>query len=69
MRWRMAHPRLGLLVLLLSGIGVTSVHLAAAPAGQPKRATFEITNALTVKVPEGARRVRVWLAVPQSEHP
>jgi hypothetical protein len=45
------------------------VHLAAAPAGQPKRATFEITNALTVKVPEGAKRVRVWLAVPQSEHP
>ena len=67
MRWRMAHPRMCRLVLLLAVVGVASVLLAAAPVGQPKRATFEITNALTVKVPEGARRVRVWLAVPQSD--
>jgi len=67
MRLRMAHPRLCLLVLLLAVVGVASVHLAAAPAGPPKRASFEITNALTVKVPAGAQRVRVWLAVPQSD--
>src|SRR6266478_1121294 len=67
MRWRMAHPRLCLLVLLLAVIGVASVQLAAVPAGPPKRASFEITNVLTVKVPEGAQRVRVWFAVPQSD--
>src|SRR5207244_9907962 len=67
MRWRMAHPRLCLLVLLLAVVGVASVQLAAVPAGPPKRASFEITNVLTVKVPEGAQRVRVWFAVPQSD--
>jgi transglutaminase-like putative cysteine protease len=34
---------------------------------QPKRATFEITNAFTVKVPAGAKRVRVWFAAPQRD--
>ena len=40
-----------LLGLILAVVGVASVHLAAAPAVQPKRATFEITNAFTIKVP------------------
>ena len=56
-----------LLGLILAVVGVASVHLAAAPAVQPKRATFEITNAFTIKVPEGAKRVRVWFAAPQRD--
>jgi transglutaminase-like putative cysteine protease len=44
-----------------------NVQLAAAPAVQPKRASFDISNAFTIKVPEGAKRVRVWFAVPQGD--
>jgi transglutaminase-like putative cysteine protease len=56
-----------LLVLLLAVVGLASVQLAAAPAVQPKRASFDISNAFTIKVPEGAKRVRVWFAVPQGD--
>ena len=65
--------------LLLAGWIVTALvggGLAAAEADQPKpgtgplrRATFELTNEVTVKVPEGARRVRVWMALPQDNDP
>ena len=65
MRLRLVHARVWLLVLLLAVVGLASVQLAAAPAVQPKRASFDISNAFTVKVPEGAKRVRVWFAVPQ----
>ena len=51
MHLRRVHARRGLLGLILAVVGIASVHLAAAPAVQPKRATFEITNAFTVKVP------------------
>jgi transglutaminase-like putative cysteine protease len=67
MRLRIVYTRMFLLVLLLAVVGIASVQLAAAPAVQPKRATFEISNAFTVKVPEGAKRVRVWFAMPQSD--
>ena len=64
---RSVHARTRLLVLTLAVVGIASVHLAAAPVVQPKRATFEISNTFTVKVPEGAKRVRVWFAVPQND--
>src|ERR671917_2435706 len=67
MHLRSVHSALCLLGLILVIVGITSVHLAAAPAVQPKRAMFEITNAFTIKVPEDARRMRVWFAVPQSD--
>src|SRR5438132_7548133 len=67
MRLRLVHARRWLLVLLLAVVGIASVQLAAAPAVQPKRASFDISNAFTVKVPEGAKRVRVWFAVPQGD--
>ena len=51
----------------LAVVGLASVQLAAAPAVQPKRASFDISNAFTIKVPEGAKRVRVWFAVPQGD--
>ena len=66
MRLYLVHARMWLLVLL-TVIGLASVHLAAAPAMQPKRASFEISNAFAIKVPEGAKRVRVWFAVPQGD--
>ena len=62
MRRRLAHARIWFLVLLLAVTGLASVQLAAAPAVQPKRASFEISNAFTVTVPQGAKRVRVWFA-------
>lgn len=67
MRRRIVHARMCLLVLLCAVVGIASVHLAAAPAVQPKRASFAINHAFTLKVPEGARRVRVWFAVPQGD--
>lgn len=67
MHVHLAHPRLYLLVLLLAIAGIARVQLAAAPAEQPKRATFDVANALSVKVPEGAKRVRIWFAVPQGD--
>ena len=65
MRLYLVHARMWLLVLL-AVVGLASVQLAAAPAVQPKRASFDISNAFTIKVPEGAKRVRVWFAVPQA---
>jgi transglutaminase-like putative cysteine protease len=40
---------------------------SAASTMQPKQATFAITNVFTVKVPEGAKQVRIWFAVPQDD--
>lgn len=37
--------------------------------GPLRKATFDIRNEVTVKVPEGARRVRMWLALPQEDDP
>ena len=67
MRLYLVHARMWLLVLLLVVVGLAGVRLAAAPAVQPKRASFDISNAFTIKVPEGAKRVRVWFAVPQGD--
>ena len=33
----------------------------------PKQASFHISNVLTIKVPKGAKTVRVWFAVPQED--
>src|ERR671932_299313 len=67
MRRCIVHARVCRLVLLLAVVGIASVQLAATPAVQPKRASFDISNAFTVQVPEGAKRVRVWFAVPQGD--
>ena len=66
MRLYLVHARMWL-PMLLAVVGLASVQLAAAPAVQPKRASFDISNAFTIKVPEGAKRVRVWFAVPQGD--
>ncbi|PYN97086.1 MAG: hypothetical protein DMD89_16980 [Candidatus Rokuibacteriota bacterium] len=39
-------------------------------AAQPLRqATFEVRNEIKIKVPEGAQRLRVWVALPQDNDP
>ncbi|MGE3541991.1 MAG: transglutaminase-like domain-containing protein [Candidatus Tectimicrobiota bacterium] len=67
MRWSLPRRKLSLVVALVTLVGGASWLRAAAPTTEPKRATFEVTNAFTVKVPEGAQRVRVWFAVPQQD--
>src|SRR5215510_8178079 len=32
-----------------------------------RKATFELKNEITVQIPEGAKRVRVWAALPQDD--
>ena len=39
----------------------------AAETQPPKQASFHISNVLTIKVPKGAKTVRVWFAVPQED--
>ncbi|PYM20279.1 MAG: hypothetical protein DMD81_02200 [Candidatus Rokuibacteriota bacterium] len=60
---------------LVAGV-VIALALPAAGAEAPKpgtgplrSATFEITNEVKVKVPDGAERVRVWMAMPQDDDP
>ena len=38
-------------------------------AGPLRQATFEVRNEVKINIPEGARRVRAWLAVPQDNDP
>ena len=40
---------------------------AAAMAAAPRTATFEARHELRVTVPEGAKQVRVWFAMPQDD--
>ncbi len=41
--------------------------LRAEEAQEPRSATFEVRHQLDVVVPEGAKQVRVWFAMPQDE--
>src|SRR5262249_11062120 len=36
-------------------------------AQSPRKATFELKNEITVQVPDGAKRVRIWTALPQDD--
>ena len=42
---------------------------APAAGEAPKSYRFEMTHAFTVKVPEGARSVKAWFAMPQRNEP
>lgn len=46
---------------------LAAIVLPAVAADAPKQASFRVKHAFTVKVPEGAKVVRVWLAVPQED--
>jgi transglutaminase-like putative cysteine protease len=52
-----------LLAITIAG-GITAVTAASTP---PRKATFEARHEVKVTVPEGAKTVRVWLAMPQDD--
>ncbi len=55
------------LVLLLLSVSLGAL-AADIPKTRPsKQASFHISNVYTIKVPKGARTVRVWFAVPQED--
>jgi hypothetical protein len=61
-------------VVMLLGICVGLGFAGVIEAGEttqqdspPRQATFEVRHELTVKVPEGAERVRVWFVLPQED--
>lgn len=45
----------------------TLVAAASLQAATPKQAQFEVRHELKVKVPEGAKKVRIWFAMPQDD--
>lgn len=47
----------------VAGLLVAPVHAASAP----RTATFEARHELTLKIPAGAKQVRVWFAMPQKD--
>jgi transglutaminase-like putative cysteine protease len=51
---------------ILTG-SVIGVSVATAMAAAPRAATFEARHELKVTVPEGAKRVRIWFALPQND--
>jgi len=55
--------KITLLAITLAG-GVTAASAASNP---PRKATFEARHEVKVLVPEGAKAVRVWLAMPQDD--
>jgi transglutaminase-like putative cysteine protease len=57
-------------LLVLGGVSLLSVAFGAKEASPSlKRAAFALRNELTVNVPEGAKKVRVWFALPQEDDP
>jgi transglutaminase-like putative cysteine protease len=59
-------------VALWLGLSMATMALSAfaldVPRAQaPKQGSFHVSNTLTVKVPKGAKTVRIWLAVPQED--
>ena len=52
---------------LLSALPVWAGALDVPKTTSPKQAAFHISNVFAVKVPKGAKTVRVWFAVPQED--
>jgi transglutaminase-like putative cysteine protease len=52
---------------LFSALCVGAWTLDVPKTAPPKHASFHVSNVLTVKVPKGAKTVRVWFAVPQED--
>jgi transglutaminase-like putative cysteine protease len=57
--------RRALLLALLSALSMRAMDVPKTAS--PKQASFHINNIFTVKVPKGAKTVRVWFAVPQED--
>src|SRR6266576_5574935 len=56
--------RLPMLAFQILGLLGLTHSLEAQPL---RKATFELRNEITVQIPEGAKRVRVWAALPQDD--
>jgi hypothetical protein len=56
--------RFSLLAMQIVTLLVFTQSLKAQPL---RKATFELKNEVIVQVPDGAKRVRVWTALPQDE--
>jgi len=52
----------------LSIVSLCAVAADAAKPAAPKQASFHVNNIFNVNVPEGAKTVRVWFAVPQEDN-
>jgi len=65
-RWLALAGCMGALVSLGASVGADP-GMKTDGAGQLRRATFDVRHELKVIVPEGARRVRVWFALPQDD--
>src|SRR5277367_3833506 len=59
--------RRALVLALFSALSVWAWAMDVPKTTAPKEASFHINNVLTVKVPKGAKTVRVWFAVPQED--
>ena len=56
--------RFSVLACQILGLLAFTQSLEAQPL---RKATFELKNEITVQIPEGAKRVRVWAALPQDD--
>ena len=59
--------RRALVLALLSALSQWAWEMDVPKTTSLKQASFHINNILTVKVPKGAKTVRVWFAVPQED--
>jgi len=68
---RPGRPHLqGVLALAMAGVvAAWSASAGAQGTGPLKQARFELRNEVRVTVPEGTRRVGVWMAMPQDNDP
>lgn len=61
---------LGVVALIfLATVPTVAAQPAKPGSGSLRQATFELRKEVTVKVPDGAQRVRVWVALPQENDP
>src|SRR5262245_63630087 len=58
-----------LLSVAFTLIALLVLDSAVAVAEPLRQATFELRNEIKIKVPEGAQRLRVWVALPQDNDP
>ena len=54
-------------VIALFGLCLSVSAADHSPSPQPKKARFRVTNLLTIQVPQDAKNVRIWFAVPQED--
>jgi transglutaminase-like putative cysteine protease len=60
-------PRRVFVFVLLAALCVGAIAVDTPKVLSPQQASFHISNVLTIKVPRGAKTVRVWFAVPQED--